>query len=100
MSKEPEVVDLPVRARSKFLTSLEEEVKTFPPAYFAMVMATGIVSIASNLLGMRTIAVILFWLNLGAYVIIWILTLLRLILCTRQFLSDLIDHKKGPGFFT
>lgn len=100
MNKEPEGVDLPVKAKSKLFTSLEQEVKAFPPAYFAMVMATGIVSIACNLLGMRTIAISLFWLNLGAYVIIWILTLLRLFLCTKEFLADLIDHKKGPGFFT
>jgi tellurite resistance protein TehA-like permease len=100
MSKASEVVSLPLPSRSKFFTLLEEEVKTFPPAYFAMVMATGIVSIAANLLGMRSIAVSLFWINIVAYVLIWIFTLLRLILCTRQFLSDLIDHKKGPGFFT
>ena len=33
------------------------------PAYFAMAMATGIVSIACHLLGFRTIATLLFWLN-------------------------------------
>ncbi|HHT9105375.1 MAG TPA: hypothetical protein ACFYD7_05810 [Candidatus Wujingus californicus] len=34
------------------------------PAYFAMVMATGIISIAVHLLGMSLVAVALFWLNI------------------------------------
>jgi len=33
------------------------------PAYFAMVMATGIVSIAADLMDMQPIAVALCWLN-------------------------------------
>ena len=37
------------------------------PSYFAMVMATGIVSIAAHLLGMPAIAGALFWLNLALY---------------------------------
>lgn len=75
-------------------------VRRFSPAYFAMVMATGIVSIAANLLGMSVVSVALLWLNVAAYLGIWVITLLRLTLCTREFLSDLTDHKNGPGFFT
>ena len=39
------------------------------PAYFAMVMATGIVSIACHLLGMPVVALALFWLNIVFYVV-------------------------------
>ena len=82
------------------LATLERAVCDLSPAYFAMVMATGIVSIAAHLLGMQSIATALFWLNIFVYCILWILTGLRLSLCTRAFFSDLVDHQRGPGFFT
>lgn len=65
-----------------------------------MVMATGIVSIAAHLLGMPWIAMALFWLNIGAYLILWVMNLLRVILFTGHFFGDMIDHQRGPGFFT
>jgi tellurite resistance protein TehA-like permease len=75
-------------------------VENLSPAYFAMVMATGIVSIAALLLEMRSLAVALFYLNIAFYVILWFLTVLRIALCTRRLVTDLIDHLRGPGFFT
>ena len=65
-----------------------------------MVMATGIVSIAAQLLQMRTIAVGLSWLNLVAFATLWVLTLARLLYHRRRFFADLIDHNRGVGFFT
>ncbi len=88
------------QSRNSVSSALKDEVKGLSPAYFAMVMATGIVSIAGHLLGMRLIAVPLFWFNIGAYLLLWILSVLRLILYPHQFLGDLIDHQRGPGFFT
>ncbi|MGH7927908.1 MAG: tellurite resistance/C4-dicarboxylate transporter family protein [Candidatus Binatia bacterium] len=70
------------------------------PAYFAMVMATGIVSMAGALMGMELLALALCWLNLFLFVVLWILTLARLIWHRRRFFSDLIDHNRAPGFFT
>jgi tellurite resistance protein TehA-like permease len=75
-------------------------VRDLHPAYFAMVMATGIVSIAAQLLQMRTIAVSLSWLNLAAFATLWVLTLARLLYHRRRFFADLIDHNRGVGFFT
>ncbi|MBI4495097.1 MAG: tellurite resistance/C4-dicarboxylate transporter family protein [Chloroflexi bacterium] len=92
--------DASVRAGSPLLAAIREEVRGFPPAYFALVMATGIVSIAANLLDMWPIAVVLFWLNVVAYVLLWLLNLLRAIWHTHQFSLDLVDHNRGPGFFT
>ena len=43
---------------------LQTAVSELPSGYFAMVMATGIVSIASHLLGMGTVARVLFRMNL------------------------------------
>src|SRR6188768_2875341 len=63
-------------------------------------MATGIVSLASFLLGMRSLAQALFYVNLLAYVVLWILTLVRLFLFWPRVWADINDHSRGPGFFT
>ena len=70
------------------------------PASFAMVMATGILSIGLHQRGWAWPARALFGLNVLAWVVLWILTILRLLRHTRQFVEDLIDHLRGPGFFT
>lgn len=70
------------------------------PAYFGMVMATGIVSIAAHMLGLPALAHALFVLNNGLYAVLWCLYLLRLALYRRQFFDDLTDHLRAPGFFT
>jgi tellurite resistance protein TehA-like permease len=80
--------------------SVKDGIRNLFPGYFAMVMATGIVSIASYLLGMRTIAWWLFRLNIVAYVTLWALTLARIAQHGSLFLADLTSHSKGPGYFT
>ncbi len=82
------------------MSGLKDSVRDLHPAYFAMVMATGIVSISAYLLGMGGIATVLFRLNIVLYVILWFLTLARLIGYPRNFFLDLIDHNRGVGFFT
>ncbi len=70
------------------------------PAYFAMVMATGIVSIACHLLGHSWLAVILLWLNVIFYVSLWAMTGIRLINYPQRLFADLRDHNRSVGFFT
>jgi len=70
------------------------------PAYFGMVMATGIVSLAAHALGHPLIARALYGLNVAAYAALWILTALRVARYPRRVLDDLFDHLRGPGFFT
>jgi tellurite resistance protein TehA-like permease len=70
------------------------------PAYFAMVMATGIVSVAAQLRGYSAIAVPLLWLNVVAYVVLWALMLVRLARFRDRLLADLFDHGRSMGFFT
>jgi tellurite resistance protein TehA-like permease len=70
------------------------------PGYFALVMATGIVSMAAFLLGMPLIARGLLLINLGAYLILGSLLLLRLVRYSGRVVEDLCDHGRGPGFFT
>jgi tellurite resistance protein TehA-like permease len=75
-------------------------VATLHPAYFAMVMATGIVSIASGLLGMPAIAVALLWANSGFYAILWALTAVRIARFRERVAADLTHHGRAVGFFT
>jgi tellurite resistance protein TehA-like permease len=77
-----------------------EGVRGLSPAYFALVMATGIVSIASGRAEFHTIAAILLWLNAVQYLVLWILTLWRLLRYRRALLDDLTDHGSAPGFFS
>ncbi|HZP93939.1 MAG TPA: tellurite resistance/C4-dicarboxylate transporter family protein [Burkholderiales bacterium] len=70
------------------------------PAYFALVMATGIVSLAAHLLGLPRVAAALFYFNIGAWIALWALSLLRLLRYPGRFFGDLVDHLRGPGFFT
>lgn len=70
------------------------------PAYFGLVMATGIVSIAASLLRHPGIARPLFLLNIAQYFILIVLYVTRMLLCARRFFADLADHRRGPGYFT
>jgi tellurite resistance protein TehA-like permease len=70
------------------------------PAYFGMVMATGVVSLASHMLDLPRLARALFWLNVCTYGVLWLLNLARLIRHPRRFFGDIVDHLRGPGFFT
>jgi tellurite resistance protein TehA-like permease len=75
-------------------------VKHLSPAYFALVMATGIVSIGAWDFGLPFLAIGLFALNLAAYIVLACLTTLRAIRYPRLFIADMTDHRLGPGFFT
>jgi tellurite resistance protein TehA-like permease len=79
---------------------LSEAARTLFPGYFALVMATGIVSVAAKLFDLAPVAVGLFWINCLAYAVLWGLTLARLVGHPRALLADLFDHARGPGFFT
>ena len=70
------------------------------PGYFALVMATGIVSIAARLLGLEPVDWTLLVLNLVFYSVLSLLLLIRLIRFSARVRSDLADHVRGPGFFT
>jgi tellurite resistance protein TehA-like permease len=85
---------------SEARASPREDLAGLSPAYFGMVMATGIVSVAAHDLGLPRVGAALFALNLATYALLWLLTLLRLVLHARRFVADLTDHLRGPGFFT
>jgi tellurite resistance protein TehA-like permease len=70
------------------------------PASFALVMATGIVSIACHLLGLPPVAVALLWANVGFYLVLWALTLTRIVRFPSRVLADISHHGRAVGFFT
>ncbi|MCC7281713.1 MAG: tellurite resistance/C4-dicarboxylate transporter family protein [Acetobacteraceae bacterium] len=70
------------------------------PGYFALVMATGVVSIANTLLGHHWIAVPLLGIAWLSYLVLCTLTLLRLVLFPGHVVRDLSNHQRAPGFFT
>jgi tellurite resistance protein TehA-like permease len=70
------------------------------PGYFALIMATGIISVAAHLLGMPAIATALLLVNVAAYGILSFLLLTRLALFFPRVKQDISDHIRGPGFFT
>ena len=70
------------------------------PGYFALVMATGIISIACYLLGMRTSSLGLLMIDAFAYVVLCLLLLVRLLFFFSRVTADIQDHVRGPGFFT
>ena len=79
---------------------MSRTVETMHPAYFALVMATGIVSIACQLLELRPIAVALLWANVVFFVVLWALTTLRLMRFAGAVTADLMHHGRAVGFFT
>ncbi len=70
------------------------------PGYFALVMATGIISIAGFQLSLKPVAWVLLVINLIAYAILWLLLLIRLLRFFPRVKADIMDHARGPGFFT
>jgi len=76
------------------------DVTQLPPNIFAIVMATGIVSLAANGAGYRTAAVTLFVLNAIIYPVLIGLFVIRWLRHRQLFTSDLTSHARAPGFFT
>src|SRR5699024_4751023 len=76
------------------------KIKRLFPAYFAMVMTSGALSIATYYLGMTIFSYVLLLVNTVTYLVLTFLTLLRLMFFFPRLRSDLMSHEKGPGFFT
>lgn len=79
---------------------MKYKAKDLFPAYFAIIMTTGALSIGTHLLGMEIFAQILLVFNTIAYITLWILTFIRLFCYFPKLADDLRSHHLGPGFFT
>lgn len=70
------------------------------PSYFALVMATGVVSLDCELLGMHEIALALLVANVAFFPVLWILLVARVIRYRDAVRADLASHGRAVGFFT
>jgi len=77
-----------------------ELLDSWDPLYFALVMATGIVSIGASLTGFQRVGRALFVVNVVAYVVIGILTVARIGHTLRSTLDDLVSPDRAVGSFT
>jgi tellurite resistance protein TehA-like permease len=75
-------------------------VEDFFPGYFALVMATGIVSLAMHFEGFPGLPELLLWLNVIFYVVLWGITVLRILWFRSALIADLIHHARGVTFLT
>jgi len=85
---------------NRITSMVQDGIRDLFPAYFALVMATGIISIACHLVTMDFLAFPLFYLNLFFYTALWTLTLARLVRHPKRLLGDLSNHRLGVGFLT
>src|SRR5690242_10406656 len=76
------------------------QIGSFPPVYFSMVMATGIVSIAEHLAGIPIVGSVLMWLNVALYCVFWALLIGRVTMDAGSLLRDLTSFRVAPGYFT
>lgn len=79
---------------------MREGISDFFPGYFALVMATGILSIGNHFLFSSSLALALFALNLVCYAVLWLITLCRLCWFPRNLFHDLTHHARGVTFLT
>ncbi len=75
-------------------------IKELFPGYFALVMATGIVSISAHLQKEQAIAGLLFPLNQAAYIVLSVLSLARCLVYPSRVMANLTNPAVAPGFLT
>jgi hypothetical protein len=85
-----------VNAHSNSLSWLEG----LPPGYFAMVMATGIISFAFDKIGIPTIAELLYQLTLIVWAVLVSLSIWRVIQFPHAVRIDLLSIRRVFAYFT
>ena len=75
-------------------------VETLDPGYFALVMATGIVSVGVRSHGLATFSASLLWLTAAAYALLVVLTVVRAAMFPAALRADFDDPARGFRFFT
>jgi tellurite resistance protein TehA-like permease len=82
------------------ISNINKAIENLHPAYFAVVMATGIVSVDCHLFHFELLANALFVVNILAFTILSAMTIIRAVKFRPRFLSDVVDHNKSVGFFS
>ncbi|HLS00711.1 MAG TPA: tellurite resistance/C4-dicarboxylate transporter family protein [Beutenbergiaceae bacterium] len=81
-------------------TRVDQSIAGLTPGYFALVMATGILSIGTELTGFHALSVVLLWVCVGAFITLIGLTTLRVMRHRQRIVSDFLDPGRAFGFFT
>ena len=79
---------------------MHQAVQGLTPGYFALVMATGIISVGMKLEGFDTISWVLMVISACAFVVLLSLTAWRLVSYRQATNDDFTDPRRGFGFFT
>lgn len=77
-----------------------ENISKLSPGYFALVMATGIVSIAAHIFDYGMIAEGLLYFNIFAYLWLLVFSVLRFIFYRQHGIADFYNLNKSPGFLS
>jgi tellurite resistance protein TehA-like permease len=75
-------------------------VRTLTPGYFALVMASGIISVGMHLKGFATLSTVLLVVCAVAFVVLLSLTVWRFVAYRESVVEDFMDPRRGFGFFT
>ncbi len=75
-------------------------VEGLTPGYFALVMASGIISVGLDLEGFRTLSLLLLGACLLAFVVLLVLTVWRFVSFRAAVNEDFMDPRRAFGFFT
>jgi tellurite resistance protein TehA-like permease len=83
-----------------FRGRLEQAVESLTPGYFALVMATGIISVGMSLEGFDVISGTLLGICVTAFVVLLALTAWRFVAYRGAVVQDFTDPRRAFGFFT
>jgi tellurite resistance protein TehA-like permease len=95
-----EPAESPAAPSAGYADAIAQGVRTLHPGYFALVMATGIVSIAMRNQNAVPLSVTLLWLALIGYAVLVALTVWRLARFRAGMAADLTDPRRAFGLFT
>lgn len=79
---------------------LRSGVEGLTPGYFALVMASGILSVGMALRGHRTLSLVLLAVCATAFVVLAVLNVWRAVAFRGALVDDFVNPRRGFGFFT
>ena len=84
----------------RFIAQVQQWARRLDPGSFALVMATGIVSIDVAQHGMPLLAQVLLAVNVAAFAWLLALSLLRVARFRSELVADFVNPARGAGFLT
>lgn len=88
------------RMADGFVERVQHATSGLAPGYFALVMATGIISVGLRLEDVLLASTLLLYACAAAFVVLSVLTVARLAAYRTEIADDFTDPRRGFGFFT